>query len=175
MNDSLKNVSTDTVVVERVIQDPATRHYMEILEKTNEQLSISLNPYGIFIAALGLLFTALALMAIYINWKQSRDFKDTLDASITKYEKMIQDFLTHRKVDMETILENFKKSLFEHVEASMNATGSSEDEVQKLKKVNKILLSFIEATNKITICAKHGQLHGLYEVCDKCAEEANKQ
>src|SRR5216683_5279708 len=46
--------------------------YVRLLERTNQQLSLWWNPYGIMVAALGALFAVLAIVAAFIIFRQSR-------------------------------------------------------------------------------------------------------
>ena len=57
----------------------STRLYIEILEKTNEQLSFWFLPYEL---AIGFVTTAIAVLVIaftFILWRQSRDYYKLLD------------------------------------------------------------------------------------------------
>jgi hypothetical protein len=80
--DSILNATSKAV-------EELDRHYVSTLEKTNSQLSLYLNPYAIFIAALGVLFTAGAIAAGYHIYSQGKDFKDRQDMLIARNEAII--------------------------------------------------------------------------------------
>ena len=74
-------------------------HYVAILEKTNQQLSLWWNPYGIFVGALGALFTAGAVVAAYLIFRQSREYRATIDAAIADYRVVLDALLAERLAD----------------------------------------------------------------------------
>lgn len=61
------------------MQSTSTQDYVSVLEKTNQQLSLWYNPYGLMIGILTLLVALLAIYFAYILWRQSRDYKDFLE------------------------------------------------------------------------------------------------
>ena len=52
--------------------NPDVQNYINILEKTNQQLNLWYNPYGIAIAILAIFFAILALAAAFIIYRQGR-------------------------------------------------------------------------------------------------------
>jgi hypothetical protein len=87
--DSILNATSKTI-------EELDRHYVSILEKTNSQLSLCLNPYAIFIAALGVLFTVGAIFAAYLIYNQGRDFKakqqEVIDKNDEAFKKAQEDY-----------------------------------------------------------------------------------
>lgn len=57
----------------------STQNYIDLLEKTNQQLSLWYNPYALMVGILTLLVALLAMYFAYILWRQSRDYKDFLE------------------------------------------------------------------------------------------------
>jgi len=76
---------------------PEIQNYISILEKTNQQLSLWYNPYGILVAILTILFTILTIVAVIIIYRQSKDYKNKLKADRDFYRKKIKDFLDSQK------------------------------------------------------------------------------
>lgn len=60
--------------------DLALQNYINILEKTNQQLSLWFNPYAIMVGVLAILFTILTIVAVVIIYRQSREYKDKIEA-----------------------------------------------------------------------------------------------
>jgi DNA replicative helicase MCM subunit Mcm2 (Cdc46/Mcm family) len=82
--------------------------YIDILEKTNQQLNLLYNPYGVIVGALAVLFTALTIIAAVIIYFQSKDYKDKMEEDRKNYDERIRRFLASYK---EIIEEENKKSI----------------------------------------------------------------
>lgn len=76
----------------------ANQHYIDILEKTNNQLNIFLNPYVFLICALGVLFAIAAIISGFILFRQSNEYKKTLDDFWKKNQDRFDAFM-HSKDD----------------------------------------------------------------------------
>ena len=83
--------------------------YIQILEKTNQQLSLWANPYGVMVGALAVLFTVLAIVAAVIIYRQSKDYKEKLQADREQYSKSLNEFLASQKA----IIEKREKQVIE--------------------------------------------------------------
>ena len=79
--------SYDSLDIER--RRSADSAYIEILEKTNSQLSLWLNPYGVMIGALGTLFAVAAIVAGVLLFRQGKEYRDLIETSIRKYEGVL--------------------------------------------------------------------------------------
>lgn len=100
----------------------ANQHYVEILEKTNQQLGLWTNPYGLMVGALSFLVAFLAIAASVILYKQSSDHKKqtkeerkNLREELTKIQKDFLNKLQSRTEDQlrlydEKILEKEKNA-----------------------------------------------------------------
>jgi len=77
----------DTVWI--VAPSPAELAYAEILIKTNQQLSLWWNPYGVMIGALGVLFAVVAILAVVLIWRQGRGYRKILDQAIHDYQNVL--------------------------------------------------------------------------------------
>jgi predicted membrane protein len=99
---ALQNINTlkkDTVIIiKQVATDSVNRAYQEILEKTNSQLSLWWNPYGLFVAILGVLFGVLAIIASVVIYRQSKEHKELLKKSLEEH-KIALDKLIEQKND----------------------------------------------------------------------------
>jgi len=75
--------------------------YLSILEKTNQQLSLLSNPYGLFVSALGLLFAIAAIVVGVLLFRQSRDYRALITASVRKYETILDALVRDRLEQMQ--------------------------------------------------------------------------
>jgi len=86
-----------SLVLENLKREITTsNHYAEILEKTNQQLSLWYNPYAIFVGAIGVLLTLTTLFFAGYFFLQSRDHKqkinDLIESHKLAFEKLIDDW-----------------------------------------------------------------------------------
>lgn len=77
------------------------QQYIQILEKTNQQLSLWTNPYGVMVGVLAVLFTVLAIVAAVIIYRQSKEYKEKLQADREQYSKIFNEFLASQKAIIE--------------------------------------------------------------------------
>lgn len=77
--------------------DPVQQQYLDILEKTNQQLSLWWNPYGLMIGALGVLFAVLAIFAAILIFLQGREFRSLLNRTVGEYRQILDAFITEKK------------------------------------------------------------------------------
>jgi ribosomal protein S27E len=82
-------------------------NYALILEKTNQQLGLWSNPYGIMIGILTLLFAIAATVVSIMLVKNSRDMKKRQDDFFTNQEKIVD---TNYKNFEKISLERYKKA-----------------------------------------------------------------
>lgn len=115
-------------------QSALIQNYQSILEKTNQQLSLWSNPYGVAIGILTAFIGILAILvayAIYRNSKEQREFAKAffeeqekiikqsnkriisaeakLDALLIGYEKKLKSASKKNKVDIQNAIEELKK------------------------------------------------------------------
>lgn len=107
----------------------STQEYITLLEKTNLQLSLWYNPYGIMVGILTLLVAVLAIYFAYILWRQGRDYRDfleeqkmfiredaksnakvVLDEYIQRTDEKLQTATGEARVKIETELANLKEA-----------------------------------------------------------------
>ena len=80
-----------------------------ILERTNEQLSLVYNPYGLMVATLGVLFTLLAITVTFLIFRQSSEYRKLIDKSILESRNIVNQFLSERKLEIEAQMDQYKK------------------------------------------------------------------
>jgi hypothetical protein len=123
----------DTIYVIKEISDGETiKSYQEILEKTNSQLSLWWNPYGVLIAFLGVLFTALTIIAAIVIYRQSREHKELIKESIIKHENVLGKMITERNQQLKIIESNLDNTINEYREKLKSATEENKQEIKKL-------------------------------------------
>jgi len=109
-------------------------NYVSILEKTNQQLSLWYNPYGVAIGILTLLIAVIAIVVAYALWRHSKEQRDRinqffieqekiikeknenvekveakLNELIKEYEKQLKDTKTRNKKEIQKIIDDLKK------------------------------------------------------------------
>lgn len=115
------------------------QQYIQILEKTNQQLSLWTNPYGIMIGVLAIFFTILTIVAAVILYRQSKDYKDKLEADRNLYAKNINDFLESQKLIIEKrgeqaskVEEDINKLLKEYEKKLKASSQNQKVEIEKV-------------------------------------------
>jgi hypothetical protein len=107
----------DTVViVKQVTNDSVLLNYQQILEKTNNQLSLWTNPYGILIGILGVLITILGIGVAFVIYKQSKDAKDLIKESLSKHENELAKLIAEKNSYFANIELSLNKSIEEYQE-----------------------------------------------------------
>jgi len=126
-------VQKDTIYVIKQIPDEKTvKSYQDILEKTNSQLSLWWNPYGVLIGLLGVLFTVLTIIAAVIIYRQSREHKELIKESITKHETVLGQMITERNQQLKNIETNLNNTINEYKEKLKTATEENKKEINEL-------------------------------------------
>lgn len=96
-------------------QDPALAEYVEILEKTNQQLSLWSNPYGILVGALGVMIAVLAILFTFILWRQSKEYKEAFNQFLEEQKKIVDGEIGKAMIEAKKALdgqiESAKKKL----------------------------------------------------------------
>jgi len=141
--------------------DSLNEHYKSILEKTNNQLSLWTNPYGIMVGALAILFTIMAIVATIILYIQNRGFQYEI-------EKIRKEF----RFQIDTIIKNYKDELNkfnEEKEGLMKEKNSALDD---------LIAKYSESLNELkvkesTISESHKD-KGFLEKLEKFEKEKEK-
>lgn len=106
------------IVSQQAVKEDSIKTYQEILEKTNSQLSMWTNPYGIFvavlgalIACLGVLFTICSIIFGYILYKQSKESQERIENVIKDSQGKIDKSLDDHKKKLKGIEKENKEYL----------------------------------------------------------------
>lgn len=121
-----------------LVNNDYQKEYIDILEKTNQQLSLWHNPYWIMIWALWVLFTVLALFSTIIIYRQWKEYKDKLENDREEYKNKINILLEEykNKIDKrekESIeIENKVSELITQYENNLKtSTNEQKENIQK--------------------------------------------
>jgi DNA-directed RNA polymerase subunit RPC12/RpoP len=86
--------------------------YVNVLERTNQQLTEQVSSTGVLVTALGVsvavvgvLFTVAAIVAALILFRQSRDYRTILDEEIAQYKRVLHATTAERFAEMANKLE----------------------------------------------------------------------
>jgi DNA-directed RNA polymerase subunit RPC12/RpoP len=121
----------------------ATSHadslYMAVLEKTNHQLSLWWNPYGVMVGTLGVLFAMLATAAAIIIYRQGKEYRAILDAELSKYKAILDHFIEDKNAQIEAVKKDAEARIGELESSLENAQGEEEkkriaSDIETLKK-----------------------------------------
>jgi hypothetical protein len=93
--------------------------YISLLERVNEQVSLSANPMAVLVSALGVLFTIGGIITAIALWRQSSDFRNQRDQTLREAGKQVEaalaamrqegdKWITEAKAILTTILEETK-------------------------------------------------------------------
>lgn len=159
------------------------QQYIQILEKTNQQLSLWTNPYGLMIGALAVLFTVLAIVAAFIIYRQSKDYKDKIQADRKQYADSINDFLLSQKAIIDEREKQAKQvegkinKLLDGYEKQLKkSTASQKAEIEKaIKNLKEEKLSLGNTIGPLTVSPNSISLGGAsilglknYHSCKSC-------
>jgi hypothetical protein len=133
-------VAADTLIT-RTANDPVSQQYLEILEKTNSQLSLWTNPYGLMVGALALLFTVLTIIAVWITYRQSQDFKAQLQSTIDGYSTLIDELMNGYEKKFKALSQDFEERTKKQIDEleERKAKSVSQDEIDKInERINEV-------------------------------------
>jgi len=155
-------------------------NYVSILEKTNNQLNVWTNPYGIMIGFLTLLVAVGAIIVAILLWKNSNDQKDRVNEFFKEQEKIIKErneradkLAEARRKEAEN---KFDKLIAEQQKKLESATNKNKKEIEKaiseLKK-DKASIGVLETPN-IPFISIEPDVFGLFSksiICTNCGKE----
>lgn len=111
--DNIKNDTT--IIIQKVVDAETIQNYQEILEKTNNQMSLWWNPFGLLVAILGVLFAILAIVAAFVIFRQSKEYKNLISKSLQDHkialEKLIDEknsYLKNYELNLEQLIIEYK-------------------------------------------------------------------
>jgi hypothetical protein len=97
--------------------------YISMLEKTNNQLSLWWNPYGVMVAALGALFAIMAIVAAVLLWRQSREHRELVKAMVEQSQALVAAYLEEKNEQLEALRSRLEKQAATYKGAMEEATG----------------------------------------------------
>ncbi|MFA6099317.1 MAG: hypothetical protein WC750_00375 [Patescibacteria group bacterium] len=109
--------------------DPALNAYIDVLEKTNQQLSLWYNPYGVMVMILTILVALLAISFAYIIWRQGKEYKEAFKASLAEQKKIASDELSKWKEESKKIVD---AQINEQKEKLKSLDGEAKEQVEKV-------------------------------------------
>lgn len=101
-------------------------NYISILEKTNQQLSLWSNPYGLMVGILTLLIAVIAIAVSYALWRYSKEQRDKINHFFAEQEKVIKE-----KNENVKKVENKLNDLIREYEKQLKDTTKNKKEIQK--------------------------------------------
>lgn len=105
----------DTVFVfQQSSNDDIVKDYQQILEKTNNQLSLWMNPYGILVTILGVLFAILTIVATFVIFRQSKEYKGLIQKSLTEHKVALDKLIIEKSEQLKNLEETLDKLILEY-------------------------------------------------------------
>lgn len=88
-------------------------NYASIVEKTNSQLGLWTNPYGIMVGILTLMVAVIAIVVAWYIWKNSKEQKELFAEVLVKYQKSLDEqaalFIEKKKLEIDKTIQEFEK------------------------------------------------------------------
>lgn len=107
VQDTLSAQAVDTlVVVQRAAADSV---YLEILQKTNQQLGFWATSSGAAVTVLTAFVAILAIAVAFTLYRQGRDYQLQLDRRLAQYDDLIQASITAMQGQADEMLEELKE------------------------------------------------------------------
>lgn len=101
--------AVDTVVDTIRVVDQ--RAYIDLLERTNQQLGLWTNPYALMVAALAVLFTALAIVGAFVIYRQGQDHQKQIDRFLDNYRSVLDQFVAQTNHQVELTISELRTQL----------------------------------------------------------------
>jgi DNA-directed RNA polymerase subunit RPC12/RpoP len=121
------NFMDQTTITEYDQYQVMLNDYASIVEKTNQQLSLWTNPYGLMVGLLTFIVAVMAIVVAVYTWKNSKEQKELSRKIFREYQKKLdvhEQEMTQRREEMEGML----KILEEH----NNTAGKKNEKLQEL-------------------------------------------
>ena len=103
--------------------------YVSILEKTNAQLGLWSNPYGVAVGILSLFIALIAIFVAFALWRNSKEQKDRIEIFFSDQEKNIKE----KNKIMNKLIKGYELKL-------ENLISKQEEKLKSATKENKIEL-----------------------------------
>ena len=137
---SIKNSLKDTIKENRVASTIPNKDYSsDNISLSKKEIVDSLvnrntteNTLAIFITALGVLFTVMAIVVAIVIFMQSRDFKNKLTEATDKYELIIKQFIESKREDLKIQEEELTKFISEYREKLESSQPEQKGEIKQI-------------------------------------------
>lgn len=169
-------VPKDTVYIYKpIVEEEITKTYNEILNKTNAQLSLWWNPYGVLIGSLGVLFTIMAIIFAIIIFRQSREYKEIIRKSIAEHGNVLDKMVAEREKQFKIMEANYDKTLAEYQKKLKTAKEGEKKDIEAfIQTIEKQKESFETQVKPKIVFPEYNNLStlssfGLYKPFHKCS------
>ncbi len=129
----------------------ATNNYISILEKTNSQLNMWTNPYGLMIGILTILIALIAMGVSIVLWKNSEEQKKRTEKFFSEQEKNAEKLRKEREIEVKLIKKNLNKLIEEYQNKLLTADKDNkkkiEDAINSLKKEEAVIGTYTFPSN----------------------------
>lgn len=106
-------------------------NYASIVEKTNSQLGLWSNPYGLMVGILTLLMAIGAIVVACLLWKNSKEQREMTKQFFVEQEKLIKEKNKSIEKTQARFQSKFKKLISEYEKRLKMAKGKNEKQIQK--------------------------------------------
>jgi hypothetical protein len=119
------------IIIQKSYDEEIIKKYSQILEKTNNQLSLLYNPYGLFVAMLGVLFTVAAILVAIIIYRQSKEYKELIKKSYDEHNLAFEQLIREKEKQMESLQLSFDKTISEYKMKLSTVEGERKTQIEK--------------------------------------------
>jgi len=107
-------INSDTIFNLTVTPDyEIIKSYQEILEKTNQQLSLWWNPYILIISMLSIFFTVMAIITAIVIFRQSRESRRLMEESLFKHQLTLENLVDEKQKQLKLYESNVDNLILE--------------------------------------------------------------
>lgn len=124
-NEQLKNVSDNSNMQEK---------YINILEKTNQQLSLFWNPYNTILTILTVLFAIFTIIFGAILYFQGKDYKQKIDEFFKEQREYAKKLMDKYKIDLETKYNKYNEKILELEEKRKALPKEQKQKIEEIEK-----------------------------------------
>ena len=115
-------------------------NYVAIVEKTNQQLSLWYNPYGLMVGLLAIIIAVVAIVVSFLLWKNSdeqkkraKEFFDRQEENLKNRTKTYDRMLADRSEMAEKYEKSFDNLIEEYQKKLANVNETNKEEIARLE------------------------------------------
>lgn len=138
-------METDVQVYQKMLEN-----YAAILEKTNQQLSLWSNPYGLSIGILSVLIAVIAIGVAFVLWRNSKEQREQLEKFVFKQEKIFKEqnkirneSVQRAEIRLDEMIKQYQKNLDS---ATKEGKKELKKSIQNLAKEKAVVGTYIGPT-----------------------------